>query len=912
MATRIQGTYYSFGRRPGTGSTSRSTWVVYIDDADYSGATLPVDLTSLRFTHQPSDDTIYASMLTTACELSLIVDTNDLDDFVTDQIDFEEGRFTIRVTKDGFLYFAGFLLPDLVRTEMAPIELGYSFSIKATDGLARLKTIDFSDGTSPYTGEATVFDLLFLCLEKVGLNQYWSSGGSQVYMYIQSTWWASEHTGKATTANFTPNTRINHRVWRKIDTRNGAIIYRSTWDVLDTILRAFGLRLTLSYGSWFVTEVAQYAATGVTIRYQAYAVNKAVRSPLSGSNWAGFKRTTGTVAQWNAGTRDLMVSPNSEETFYPPLQKSIVVYKHYSTANLIAGINWSTANVTAELLEDVDHNSGASRISLAFTLSCRLSDSSVTDYTAIPATWFQLNVLISVTDGSTTYYLRRDATIDAGVVTFSDISWSTTSSHRYQIWVGPQTIDNSTITNQINLITPPLPISGDVSVLVIYNAAARLDGVLAPSGTRTITYATSGTYLEVFADGNVEDQYAYSRYVAINSDTNNSETQEQELIIGSGPTLNAYGAVRVYNGTAWVKPTGWGRLAAGTYTQDLGQLLAQERLGMQDKPVKRWSGNFQGDYVTYYLMVRSHDSATYIPQQVTYDAATEVWQGTWVQVGYNVTKVSLNPTQQFISNPLGGADADAPPGLTEVLPGLRALHGTLFADRYDGGVNRQSSTRSGLDTGITEFTPLVLTTALVAGATITSLIYQATLYNAVAPLQNLVLYKNDQVIVIHPITGVWQVFTISATSFSNFAAVTTATALYDFPAGSYLRLSAFYFQRSTQDVWRARWEQVTLFGRTATVTTGVSEQFITVGLHKLFTTVSFSFVTFGTGTLTLVVKKNGTTTVSATVATTAGGFITAGFAASYVDCATHDIITFEITAITGTAPIGMALICGFV
>lgn len=910
MGTRLQGTFYSFGRRPGSGSSSRSAWVVSIDDDDYSGSPIDFKALDLKFSWSQSDDTIFSPIVTSSCDIVILVDTDDLDDFVTDQIDFIEGRFKVKITRDGFLYWCGYVLPDLVRAQMAPLNQGYAFSVKATDGLARLKTVDFSDDGDPYTGEATVFDLFFLALEKVGLTSYWSSAGSQVYVYIQSTWWASQHASKASTANFMPNTRINHRVWRKVDTRDGAILYRSVWQVLEQLCLAFGLRLMFSNGTYWITEIAQYGNFSGTIRYQAYAVDKATRVPLSGAAWAGFKRTTGSVVQWNDSSRQLMVYATSEEAFYAPLQKSIVVYKHYSTSNLISGENWSSANLSSLLLEDVDHNGGASRISMAFTLTCKLADSTVIDFTAIPPTWFQFNVLISINDGTTTYYLKRTANFSAGQVVYGTLEWTTSSADRYQIWVGPQIVDNAALTNQVNVITPPMPVGGDVTIQVLYNAAARLEGVLSPSGTRTITYATSNAYLEVFADGNVEDQYNYLRYEVVNSDTNNSEKQEVDLLLGSGPTLNAYGAVRVYNGSAWVKPTGWGKLSVGVYTQDMGQLLAQERMGMQDRPVKRWSGSMQGDYVANFLMVRSHDDAAYIVQQVNYDAAIEVWQGTWVQVGYNSTKVILNPTQQFITNPVGisGGDPDEPPGLSSILPGLRALHGTLFADRYDGGVNRQTSAQSGLNAVTARNVPLVLNTAISAGATLTSMSVKASPY-AVDSGYYGSIWPGDRIDLVHPITGEYQTFHVTvragwSTGTAFTLTISSATAAYSFPQGAYVFLNgAFEFQYGTRN-WNIRSYQIVLFGRTSPVTTGHSEQFIAVNNHTFFAFFQINFVTPGTDKINITIYVNGVALPGyPSNLDTTSNFVES--APNYT-LAQGDIISIGVNSVSGTAPIGMS------
>jgi hypothetical protein len=786
MAVRFRAEFRSFGL-PANGSRR---YQVDIHDTSYSGAITTFDCTNLQFNYAGQEDDLFDPIATSTCNVTLLINTSTLNTFVTDLISADEGRFLIDVSANYdatqpntlLLYWRGILQPDLVSVEMAPTEQGYEYSITATDGLARLKTIDYDDNGTPYDGRDQIRYQISKALNKIGTQDLY--GSSDRFFGVIHSWFPNEFQGKSVTATFFTNIHWHHRIWRKVD-RDGKIVTKSTYDVLKEICLAFGMKLRQFRGVYVFAEIGIYSQTNsLRIRYLTKDGTLMFFSIDTVADWAGYLSRTGTPAQFAAGTRQVMVAAGSEETYYPALRRSEVVYKHYSTQNLIAGGQWSSSLVADITIAGIDYNNGAVRLALSFGLTTRINDTGVTDYTQVTPIWLKFHVKVQLTAGATTYYLKRTSSFTNGNVVSGAMSWETGSANRYEFWVGPHSIDNAPYTNQISLVTIPLPASGDLAVNVTYFEAATLGGTLSPSGSRTITFATSSAYLEAFVDGVIENQYNYDRYEAINDNAGNSLETTLDVLIGDGPTLNAYSAMEVYNSTtlAWVVPTGWGRLAEATYTLKHGRLLAQERLRLQNKVIKRWTGTFYGEYSPFWLLQRSHDNARYIMQGARHDVKTETWSGTWVQIRYTPTGITNNPEETFVTNPGFAEDQDAPPGLQTGDTGLAGL----IATQQPESAGQTRNTLPAFPVLTANAVPSTTTAIIESGDTINTI-------GAVLP-EPYSYMIGDAITLVDPVSGISQEFEVEANQHDGTTAIDVASGTADtrFESGAFVSMPGDY------------------------------------------------------------------------------------------------------------------------
>lgn len=814
MGVRFRAEFRSFGLK----ASGSRRYRVDIHDSTYSGAISTFDCTNLQFNYAGQEEDLFDPIATSTCNVTLLINNSTLDTFVTDLINADEGRFLVDVYANYdatqintlLLYWRGILQPDLVSVEMAPTAQGYEYSITATDGLARLKTIDYDDNGTPYDGRDQIRFQISKALNKIGTQDLYSSFDR--FFGVMHTWFPNEFQGKSTTATFFTNIRWHHRIWRKVD-RDGKIVTKSTYDVLREICIAFGMKLRQRYGVYIFSELGQYSSTGTLVIRHFEKDGDIIFTHEQFSNWAGNISRTGTPAQFAAGTREVMVAAGSEETYYPALRRSEVVYKHYSTQNLIAGGQWSSSLVSDIAITGIDHNNGAVRLALSFGLTTRINDTGVTDYTQVTPIWLKFHVKVQLTAGAITYYLKRTSNFTNGNVVSGAMSWETGSANRYEFWVGPHSIDNAPYTNQISLVTIPLPASGDLAVNVTYFEAATLGGTLAPSGSRTITFATSAAYLEAFVDGVIENQYNYDRYESINTSAGNSLETTTDVLIGDGPTLNAYSAMEVYNSTtlAWVVPTGWGRLSGGSYTLKHGRLLAQERLRLQNKVIKRWTGTFYGEYNPFWLLQRSHDSARYILQGARHDVKTETWSGTWVQIRYTVTGITNNPEETFVTNPGFAEDQDAPPGLQTGDTGLAGL----IATQQPESAGQTRNTLPAFPVLTANAVPSTTTTIISSGATVNTI-------PAVLPEPYSYLI-DDQITLVDPVSGISQDFTLESNQHDGTTAIDVAsgTAVTRFESGAFVSMPGDYALQLLQ--WaRRKVTRIEVLNKFSTITAAVA------------------------------------------------------------------------------------------
>ena len=128
---------------------------IYLDDADYAGSAIDFSTGADGFTldYQGDQKGLTIKNLGSSLDFGMAIgetESNYADclDLIDDMKASSEGRFTVKVTRgeigvDETLFWVGYVLPDIARLEdRAQIQ---EFRIAATDGLARLKGIEYKD-----------------------------------------------------------------------------------------------------------------------------------------------------------------------------------------------------------------------------------------------------------------------------------------------------------------------------------------------------------------------------------------------------------------------------------------------------------------------------------------------------------------------------------------------------------------------------------------------------------------------------------------------------------------------------------------------------------------------------------------------------------------------------------------------
>jgi hypothetical protein len=321
---------------------------VAIKDNVFSGMTYSFDTISLSLQYDSESQQgaeRFTPIIGSSCNLSLLINNNDLQTLLLDIGLAVEGRFTMDLTayEDdnttvSFNWY-GYIVTDLVQFEDIPLSIGYVAQISAIDGLGWLKTLDYKSAVGPYNGQDTVVQHILNCLNQLDFVQSELVANSLPVLHTVFNW--NENTTAYNAANdYALLTVIQHRAFYHKDTKNN-YIYQSCYDVLKKICQTFGARLIFSGNQYWFIQVNEYARNPSAHRYFKYS---ALGVQASGTFTFDFTMSN---VQTNLPGSDLMRLSGGKWTYYPALKNVVIRYNHFAKQNLLAGVEYNyTTNTT--------------------------------------------------------------------------------------------------------------------------------------------------------------------------------------------------------------------------------------------------------------------------------------------------------------------------------------------------------------------------------------------------------------------------------------------------------------------------------------------------------------------------------------------------------------------------------------
>lgn len=730
MAVILQGTSYSL---------SGTKYDVYLE-ADITATAEDMVVRRLEIDYKASDDQLDSPILASTLTLSLSVPDGTQETLLTALATAQETDYRIRVMRDSSLYWVGFVLLDLVEIQDRPFP--YDFQLKATDGIGRLKGLDYNDAGTAYTGHDTLQAHLQNVLGKIGLQDSYTAGDP--FLIVHSTIWEENQTPNDATNPLT-KTRFQHKALRSVD-RRGNLEYMNCREVLEELCRICGARFFYSDGSYHFMEVFDYARSAEVIQLQRYDKDFAAISTLNVGDWTTYTETAGNSTQYAAGSVDTIARTGGRQTLYPPLKEVEYTYKHYSTQNLVPGAVWKETNFVAVTVEDVDDNGGTTRLSFQSALQARIeyNNSTVFQFSKI---LFRIQFKILNTEGAD-YTLDRPATIAAnGVVSYGTAQWRQGTYYYEFVASGYSVVPDMVINQTVGFITPSLPISGDLEVQ-LFAEAVYAGGTVVSALDYDLFFTFSDNYLEALIDGSLDGQYNYTISKAENSNGSaNSATIERETLIGDGPTGNAYGHLQYQDDTdIWRVASSWRRYASGAAlsgNESRNDLLASEVLSMQSRPSRRMDITIIAPtYQAHFRLQRL--SYTMIFQQGRFLLDRDEWSGTWVAVARYTNDVTVQAQQETTIAPDDPDIFGPPPPPPPSPPPPTIPAGDITVAPGDPDV------ALGINTTFTG-----VETPLTSGSTINAL-------DLLDDHLTIPLYAGDVVVVTNPDTGETQNFTVDS------------------------------------------------------------------------------------------------------------------------------------------------------
>lgn len=765
MATRFKCTafYTQHGNR----------FSIYIDDADFVGSVTEFASGADGFTlaHEGKSRTRMGTVMGSNLDFGVALSPTEsnyssLLTLVNDLAGAEEGRFTVKVTRgtggSEVMHWVGYVLPDLSR--LADVKTVQEFRISCTDGLARLKGIEYKDTgaepAEPY-GPETFLTHILNCLNEDALSATYF-GSSDVFLRTVVNWQEDGHGTPATAKCPLAYSRISGQVYAKEDSANGWE-FESCFDVLEKIALHWDARLMFSDGCYrFEQHNLRAGSTFVERRFTKSGT-------LSSSSSAAFYEKG--IAQDIFGAR----LSGGNYDWLPALKNVDIWYDHRTARNHLEtyqnrwykfGPYYNVPLTIKQLKFDTD-----TFMKVSGTLKIHVTGPDASNTSTPTEQWRQLFSMRIVING-TSYWLKRDSHIVTpfNLVEYDNPTWETAFNK----------IDISTdfvFTGEFNgtvpfeFWTPEIPAGGtEIEVhFVEEQAVDRFDAVVV---TTVVDWSFENLLLTFAGSDTAAAFEAKRRYIANNSTTGNSAVIEVQHVFGHAVKPWTQHKIEVSSdGSTWVDSTGTWHVDGVAGDAQFGELAALEMLAAQAVPVRVYVGEMKGTSpFAHYRFTTSGDSFAYLLMRGSFMARDEIMSGEWVFVALNRDIVVSDGGTHFPENP-----GDTGGGGT----------GTGFGKGKTGAftANGKVPVGNASNVAVALLTHNYSATALAAGA-ITTL-----------PLQYAVkakAYENgDEINILNPQTGKLVTLTVTADSAQGDTSLSVSGTMPEvFPNNSIVNYSA--------------------------------------------------------------------------------------------------------------------------
>lgn len=733
-AKRFHSEYYSH-----TGDL----YTVEIWDTEFSGSSTFFELAGSGFElkYNGGVDRI-APIMATECTIEMYAQNSTHDAIITDIVSSSEGRFLIWIKQGGANFWRGEVLPDIGNYE----EMSYPYIIKirATDGIAALKDIDYNNAGVAYTGKQSMLMHLINALTKTKWHTDLLTSGTFISSVID--WWESTHTHTSSSSCALAQTYIDHSAYYKFE--KGVQEYMSCYEVISDILTVMGARITMREGLFWIEQISYRNTTTVIRRNYAKAGTLA--------STANYSVLT-TINQTQAAA----LQATGAYSFMPGLKEHRHTFKSRLRNNLLAGTyNFTQDNTDlVTIYKPIENNGGAAKLRLTGDINLNIKRDSLPVSALSPfAIVFKIYLKLD------TKALKRGYTVDTNYqINYTALTWDTDPQYFYVAvpitdsgWLSNSSVFAYSVLQSVDITTPTLPESCEnfdfefeMWALPIF-AGSSYD-----PADYTINYTFSNMYLEVYSEGSpviVEDEREYTCENDVYA--NNSVISKTDSMVGTSLDPNALGALWVKPSTTYQKAYNWG-IGTDTPAEYLEKILCRLVVSGQARPLERLGGVVFGNIDA--LGRVSWKSKYWLFAGGTWNAHDDEMSGEWFEQDYSETFSTSDP--KIIK--------------------IKEIDPTIPSAPTSG--NSQGTTYELVQKPPgTLFYPVALTTtdsALTLGA-VTTISISETLTDGD-------VYDGDTVVILNPITGIWDELAVTATSTNGQTAISVSGTLSgDYPANS--------------------------------------------------------------------------------------------------------------------------------
>lgn len=684
-----------------------TSYTLVIDDSAFGGSNTDIEIQGFQLTYDPDEqDDPITSIISSSCQFNIVINDTTrsaINTLIDDMVGADEGRFRVKITKGGNIWWLGYILTDQISIEDQDwADKVSTFTINAVDGISRLKDLDYNDAGTAYSGRVTAREHLFNILDKIGTADFY--GASDDYLFIICRWYENSM-GAVVTDNPLSKTYIDHLAFISTDSE-GNETFVSCYDVLKELCQLFLCRFYYSNGVYRYDQISEYREATVTrIKYYKSDV---FNTSTTGEDLGIVENSDDIIRLGNV---------NGRKFYFAPSREIILNYKHVNDRNYLAGQTWTGATAAATI-------SNVGRDGIRLWVRGTLSHTA----TFTPSSDFEDCIFIfefniTCTAGGTTYYLQRDYSFSTlGVLTYTEPAWTTTNTDRYHLITDTVNTYNAVaFLSPVNFETPNFPGSGEFATLTFDVAVQGVYTLNVNAAPGLSAAANSFLFHNVIVQLNADDESALTQTAVFNKENadapNASLVLEYDALIGDSPSSAFFtsSSLTIDNGGTEEVSQTWAKGVGGGGKQ-IQKLWLDEVMKLRTKSLARYEGQIRGTDYNPHNLYELIDGSKWVMQRLTYDSILETWSGDWWFTGYDDTltgtlgpivnepgPTGIDPSEPPPGpvggvkkyNPKAGISAPAGPGGIEGNGGHVA---NLLSAKVDGGVS--TTTLSIAQTGV--------------------------------------------------------------------------------------------------------------------------------------------------------------------------------------------------------------------
>lgn len=654
------------------------------------------DLSSRGFdlTYQTDDEDRFTGLIPSELVFDMLITSNAQQSLINDIKASVYGRWQVGVYRSDddstyTLFWCGNLLNDISPEQ--DIAYPREFSLTAVCGLSNLQDIKFNEGVG--YAEPSAFTVLQYFRNaftlQINTDTFFTgvSPGRFIKTYVD---WTTDTMTHQADRDPLVYSRFNFMAFVELG-NDGVKEYATTFELLDSICKTFGMRCFFSDGSWQLIQVNYYDnwTAGNTHFFRSYNVgNDATGSPdNSGSTSAvvqegtNFKRLGGADFDYLAVLKEVRANYDRLQTFNLPFLQ----YSNNSDTSTLFNPNfneiplWNGYRYNNLTFSGTGYDINNSKTDL---FSVNLGSVTATDYSTLrfnrdfmlqalgaflPSTGtgnileVKLQLRFRLVGASDTKYafIRNNLneewhSIDvdfANSITFGNITTQLNANNL-----------NGNTTHNINCETQTIPFTGELFLdgyaAIWYNTylsdtsndlAAQVSDGTTDSGNILLfsppVYSQNGG-VQYLVDGELSN---LEIYIATNAPGGTAIStgvtyDVPDLFVGS--SANGIGRIEVYNFTtsAWEQfNTTWKAFNAGTGTR-ITQLLVEQILKGQNVGARTFNGAIKitdKSLFPYYFGI-TIDGSNFVPYQCTFNGASDTWSGEWYEINLDSTGQTIS------------------------------------------------------------------------------------------------------------------------------------------------------------------------------------------------------------------------------------------------------------------------------